>query len=111
MFVYFNVLGHRFRHFYIRPRLATRKDEKAVTGILYADLEMDQLVEQGQLIDANGHYARPDVSVCDWTRLGNRECELSQTMKVLLARKPTPNKALQPTANPLCELSAPEHGR
>ena len=30
-------------------------------GILYADLEMDQLVEQGQLIDANGHYARPDV--------------------------------------------------
>ena len=61
MFVYFNVLGHRFRHFYIRPRLATRKDEKAGTGILYADLEMDQLVEQGQLIDANGHYARPDV--------------------------------------------------
>ncbi len=33
------------------------KEEK----ILYADLDLNQLIEHGQLIDTNGHYARPDV--------------------------------------------------
>jgi nitrilase len=29
--------------------------------ILYADLDLNQVVEQSQLFDAAGHYARPDV--------------------------------------------------
>ena len=30
-------------------------------GILYADLDLTKVIEHGQLIDANGHYSRPDV--------------------------------------------------
>ncbi len=30
-------------------------------GILYADLDLTKVIEHGQLMDANGHYARPDV--------------------------------------------------
>ncbi len=30
-------------------------------GILYAELDLNQVVEQSQLLDVAGHYARPDV--------------------------------------------------
>jgi nitrilase len=30
-------------------------------GILYAELDLNQVVEQSQLMDVAGHYARPDV--------------------------------------------------
>ena len=30
-------------------------------GILYADLNLNRVIEQGQLIDVAGHYARPDI--------------------------------------------------
>ncbi|HKE14499.1 MAG TPA: carbon-nitrogen hydrolase family protein [Kofleriaceae bacterium] len=37
--------------------------------ILYADLEIGETVEAGQLLDATGHYARPDVLSLDFNRV------------------------------------------